>query len=547
MIVEPSRAAKQRPYTLLILVTVAVIIFSFGLGRLALVGPDEPRYSEVAREMFATGDYISPRLCGCLWFEKPVLLYWLAAASYHLFGVSEFAARFPSVLAAVLTMVFIYYGLRRAASERLALAASLAFVTSGLVIAYARVATPDILLTAAMTIALLSGYLACESSGRTRTLRWALCFAAIGAAVLAKGLVGIALVVAILAVYLAVIKQWHFIRWRDALIGVAVFLIIAGTWYGPVTVRHGWSFIEEFFVRHHFQRYTSNQFGHPQPFYFFFAIAIEGIAPWSFFLIPAAARLKSLKPGSHRLDALLVFAWIWVVVPLLFFSASGSKLPGYILPIFPALAIVIGAELERFISGERRVLLTAAAWLTTLLLVGIGVGFAVYYIHEQIGTSGWSWIFFGMPTAIAGLAVILLAKKRREAFVISAAGVMLSLILGAAILLLPTLSDKLTLKRLSLEAAAALRPEERITFFIKKEFAPVFYAEGRVLCGGADSDILNALSEDILAEALRGESSLIVITTSNWRAGLESDPRFATELLATQGDALAFRVTLIKD
>ncbi|HST19813.1 MAG TPA: glycosyltransferase family 39 protein, partial [Blastocatellia bacterium] len=536
----------QRLYTLLALTLFAVIIFSFGLGRLALVGPDEPRYSEVAREMFATGDYISPRLCDCLWFEKPVLLYWLAAASYHLFGVSEFAARFPSVIAAILTMIFVYYGLKRAVCERVAFTASIAFVTSGLVIAYARVATPDILLTAAMSVALLSGYLAATASGRARTAHWILCFAAMGAAVLAKGLVGIALVVAIFAVYFAVMRQLQFIRWREALIGIAVFLIIAGTWYAPVTFRHGWGFIEEFFIRHHFQRYTSNEFGHPQPFYFFFVIAIAGSAPWSFFLIPAAARLKSLKPGSHRLDALLVFAWIWVAVPLLFFSASGSKLPGYILPIFPALAIIIGAELERFIKGERSGLLTAAVWLTALLLLTIGAGFVVYLTREQIGASGWHSIFFGLPLAFAAIAIAVLAKKRRQAFVMSAAGVMLSLVLGAATLLLPTLSDKLTLKSLSLEAAAALRPAERITFFIKKEFAPVFYAEGRVLCGGADSDILNALSEDILADALRNESSLIVITTSNWRKGLESDPRFATELLATQGDALAFRVWLTK-
>ncbi|HKS41425.1 MAG TPA: glycosyltransferase family 39 protein [Blastocatellia bacterium] len=543
---EPSRAAKQRLYTLLALTLFAVIIFSFGLGRLALVGPDEPRYSEVAREMFATGDYVSPRLCDCLWFEKPVLLYWLAAASYHLFGVSEFAARFPSVVAAILTMMFVYYGLKRAVCERLAFAASIAFMTSGLVIAYARVATPDILLTAAMSVALLSGYLAATASGRARTAHWILCFAAMGAAVLAKGLVGIALVAAIFAVYFAVMRQPQFIRWREALIGIAVFLIIAGMWYAPVTFRHGWGFIEEFFIRHHFQRYTSNEFGHPQPFYFFFVIAIAGIAPWSFFLMPAAARLKSLKPGSHRLDALLVFAWIWVAVPLLFFSASGSKLPGYILPIFPALAIIIGAELERFIKGERSGLLTAAVWLTALLLLTIGAGFVVYLTREQIGASGWHSIFFGLPLAFAAIAVAVLAKKRRQIFVMSAAGVMLSLVLGAAILLLPTLSDKLTLKSLSLEAAAALRPAERITFFIKKEFAPVFYAEGRVLCGGADSDILNALSEDILADALRNESSLIVITTSNWRKGLESDPRFVTELLATQGDALAFRVWLTK-
>src|ERR1051325_456454 len=104
IIVEPARAAKHAPYSFIAIVGLSAVTFFFGLGRLALVGPDEPRYSEVAREMFATGDYIYPRLCGCLWFEKPVLLYWMSAASYHLFGVSEFAARLPSALQEIATL-----------------------------------------------------------------------------------------------------------------------------------------------------------------------------------------------------------------------------------------------------------------------------------------------------------------------------------------------------------------------------------------------------------------------------------------------------------
>jgi hypothetical protein len=122
--------------------------------------------------------------------------------------------------------------------------------------------------------------------------------------------------------------------------------------------------------------------------------------------------------------------------------------------------------------------------------------------------------------------------------------VVLSVVVATVILLFPKLNDEKSLKSLSLQAAAALRPGERIAFFIRKEFAPVFYAEGRVVCGIGDMDVFNALREDILAAALENEASLVVITNSNWRAGLESYPRFNTEFIAGQGEALAFRVSL---
>jgi predicted membrane-bound mannosyltransferase len=124
MMVDRAPAAKREQYLFLAVMALALATFFFGLGRLALIGPDEPRYAEVAREMYATGDYISTRLCGCLWFEKPALLYWMAAASYHLLGVSELAARLPSAIAAISTVAFIFFTLRRVASFKAAIAAS---------------------------------------------------------------------------------------------------------------------------------------------------------------------------------------------------------------------------------------------------------------------------------------------------------------------------------------------------------------------------------------------------------------------------------------
>lgn len=543
IIVEPQPPAKHPPYAIVALLAASAFAFFFGLGQLGFLGPDEPRYAEVAREMFASGDYISTRLCGCLWFEKPVLLYWVSATGYLVFGVTEFAARVPTAAVALATVALVYVALRRLGMPNLALASALVLATSGLFIAYARVATPDMVLTAAITAALLAAYHSTRAHGRARSVFWALSFLCTGLAVLAKGLVGAVLVFTILVIYLILAGQLRSVRWRDWLVGLVVFLGVVGTWYGPVTIRHGWAFIEEFFVRHHFERYTSNEFGHPQPLYFFVLVSVAGLAPWSFFLIPAIGRLRYLKDSR---DSLLVLAWIWAVVPLVFFSLSESKLPGYILPIFPGLAVIVGAEVDRFWSAETGGSLKAAAWLTWLTLVGMGTGFIVYLRIESVSISGWRALLDALPLAVALVSVVALAAHKNLAFILSAAGVVMSMILAAVILLFPTLHDEVSLKSLSLEAAAALRPGEKIGFYLKKEFAPVFYSEGRVLCEPRRGGTFYALHQNMLADALESEASLIVITDSKWLEGIEGDPRFTTEFIAAQGESLALRVVLRK-
>jgi 4-amino-4-deoxy-L-arabinose transferase-like glycosyltransferase len=543
--VERQPAAKQRLYAFVAILGSSAFTFFFGLGRLGFLGPDEPRYAEVAREMFASGDYISTRLCGCVWFEKPALLYWMSAAAYHLFGVNEFAARLPSAVAAIVTVALLFLALRRFGLSRLALTSSLVLSTSGIFIAYARVAVPDMILTTAMTAALLSALLWTKATGRARVGYLTLSFAFMGLGTLAKGLVGIVLVVAILSVYLFWTGQLSSVRWRECLIGVAAFLLVAGTWYVPVTIRHGWSFIEEFFIRHHLQRYTSNEFGHPQPFYFFLLVALAGAAPWMFLLIPAVARLRTLRPRIEARDSLLLLAWIWIAVPLVFFSFSVSKLPGYILPISPAFAVVLGAEVERIWKGEPGRTLKLAVWLTGLTLVGMGAAFLVYSHRESVDVSGWRALLAGLPLAIALVSASVAVRKNR-ALITGGGALIVSLILASVVLLFPMLRDEVSMKSLSLEAAAALRPGEKIAFYLKKEFAPVFYAEGRVLCEPRRGTTFYALHQSMLANALETEPSLVIITTSNWVQGLQADPRFSTEFIGAQGDALALRVALKK-
>ena len=342
-----------------LLFAVAIIIVFFAGLTIPLVGPDEPRYAQVAQEMFNRGDWITPTLGGFNWFEKPALLYWLQIASYNIFGVSEFAARFGSALFGLGTVGALWILGRNVEATNSDLRTTNDFAnwlaliggTTIGVIAFAHGASFDIILTFPITAAMVS-YFVYEIRNR---VGWLISFYFfIGLALLAKGLVGIVFPFAIVGFY-------HLLRWKmpsRALLlsgfwGTVLACLVAATWYLPVYMRHGYEFVDQFLIQHHFQRYTSNKYLHPQPFYFFFWVLPLMTIPWlPFFMIALwrfgkrfAERLSSGRneTSDSRVD-LSIFAFAWLAVPVAFFSFSGSKLPGYILPALPA-AIILSADL----------------------------------------------------------------------------------------------------------------------------------------------------------------------------------------------------------
>lgn len=526
------------------LLIVCGLTFGFGLGRLSFVGPEEPRYAEAAREMFVTGDYISPRICGHLLFEKPVLLYWGEAAAYHFLGVNEFAARVPSALGAALCVLFLYHSIASNISRRLALIASGVLATTGLFIAFARAATTDMLLTAAVSIAIVSFYLSTEKTGKARLGYWMLLSAAMGLAVLSKGLIGIVLVVAILAVAWIVTRRRPSLRWYEIAIGFLIFLTVTLAWYAPVTLTNGRAFIDEFFINQHLKRYLSNRYSHPQPFWFFPIILLAGALPWTFFLIPAGARLRRLRPRREDgKEYLLVLAWIWLLVPLAFFSLSKSKLPSYILPTIPAVAIIVGVEVERLWRGHTDKPLLAAMWLSGLVVVAMGVALPTYLARESVGTSRWEAVTLWVPP-ILGLIVVGVARTQPRAIVIGGPAIVLMEVVLAATLLLPSLDAKIGGKQIALIAAAALGPGEKIEIYRNKTYSSVFYAEGRVVYSEGMGDGLNAFTTNEIAASLSNSPSVIVITNSDYVRDLEGDHRFSTQLIGRQGANSALRVSL---
>ncbi|HYL98455.1 MAG TPA: glycosyltransferase family 39 protein, partial [Blastocatellia bacterium] len=460
--------------------------------------------------------------------------------------INEFAARFPSAISAIVAVGALFYGLWRRVSARLAFFGCLVLLTSPLFIGFARAAVTDMPLTAAVTVSLVALYLAVTGKERERIAFWLLAWAAAGVAVLAKGLVGFVLFAMIGVVASTLAREWGRFRWRDLLLGVAVFVAVCSTWYGPVIARHGWPFIQDFFINHHFKRYLTNEFHHPEPLYFYPFIVLAGLAPWTFYLIPAAADIRTaFRSAAAGTRYLVILAWTWLLTPLLFFSLSESKLPSYILPAFPGAAILIGLQLDKvWTSATLGRSLRLANVLTSVLTIGLAAVIPVYVHKESIGAIGADRLLLWMPLVVAGLGALSLCSRKLTRSIACTALLVPVMLTCAFVLVLPPIRQKLGIKDLSIAAAKALRPGEKIGLYLDKEYAPVFYAQGRIMCGGKVSDVLDARTTGDLVDALSSVPGLVVITRTEWVPSLARDSRLNIEPIAVNSDEAAFRVTI---
>jgi 4-amino-4-deoxy-L-arabinose transferase-like glycosyltransferase len=303
-------------------------LYFFGLNRTGLIGPDEPRYAAIGHAMAATGDWITPRLWGQAWFEKPALLYWMTAAGFKSGLGAELAPRLPVALASVAFLIYFFILLRREFGDRVAWYSAAILATSAGWLAYSHIAITDLPMSAAFAAAMLT---VAFSEPRASASRLLAAGALLGLAVLAKGLVPLALFLPVL---------WFLRhRIRDLTLIFLAAMVIAAPWYVLVTWRNGAPFLEDFFWKHHFGRFVSSALEHGQPFWFYVPILLAGLFPWT----PLFALLFSTRlfPDRRAQFLLAWFAWGFV-----FFSASRNKLPGYLLPLLPALAVLIGIALQ---------------------------------------------------------------------------------------------------------------------------------------------------------------------------------------------------------
>ena len=416
---QPSTLAK-RLWLLLFLAVIAT--YFYGLGHLPLVGPDEPRYAQVAREMYLRGDLITPTLGGHTWFEKPALLYWMMIAAYRLFGVTETAARLGPAICGLLTVVAVFWTGRRVQQstpneELCGLGAWSGLVVASMlgIIVFSRAASFDIVVTMTITWALSSFLILQIEPEYSRQRRLLLIFYAfVGFSLLAKGLVGIVIPFGVIGAYYLMRRELPSRRFLLSLVwGVPLALAVSAIWYGPVIARHGWPFINEFFIQHHFARYLSNKYRHPGPIYFYLVCLILLSLPWTFLLVDGLARVKSWHwRGVEAKDKFRVFAFAWVLLPLVFFSFSGSKLAGYILPILPAVALITGERLARFTSSAHasRYAMRAIGLLLTVVAI---TGFVVAVRGGHLSPVEAAVI--AGPMIIAGVVNLFFFERRSAA------------------------------------------------------------------------------------------------------------------------------------
>jgi 4-amino-4-deoxy-L-arabinose transferase-like glycosyltransferase len=399
----------------LIVATLFVCYFSH-LGAIGFVGPDEPRYAWIARAMAESGDWVTPRLYGQPWFEKPVLYYWEAAASFKLFGVSEAAARLPSALSALLaTLALAWLAWRTYGAETARWLLLLLPTTVGM-IGFSHAAATDMPFSGMLTIAMVCAALALGLAHnqkapllpRTPWLALILFGFFLGLAVLAKGPAGIILCGGAVFFWAIFTK-----RWRDAFrllhpVAIASFCLTALPWYILCSLRNP-TFFRVFIIEHNFKRYLTPEFQHIQPFWYYLPIVLIAFLPWTATLVWSGLQGSTLTFRARHISPLSWFFFSWSFFCLAFFSISKSKLPGYILPAVPAIGMLLArgqtALASRFLRSFRLTLLVASLlFAVALALVALGT-LKISRGNERFGVAVASLLLLiGFANFILGLA-----------------------------------------------------------------------------------------------------------------------------------------------
>jgi 4-amino-4-deoxy-L-arabinose transferase-like glycosyltransferase len=447
--------------------------------------------------MFLSGDYITPRLQGVPWFEKPPLMYWLAGLGYAIFGVNEWSARFPSALGATICVFLVYWCGRRLWHRTAGVLAAAIMASSIGFFAFARAASMDMPLTACLTMALVFFLIGYNDQGPNRRKWFYAFYASLGLGSLAKGPVAFALPAISLAAFLFFRGKWsEWKTWHPR--GILLGLGVALPWYVICTLANGSEFFNVFFINQNFERFTSAIHGHERPFYFFVPVLLLLTFPWTFLLIPAVRR----RFGKNE----QILFW-WAIVPFVVFSLSGSKLPGYILPMVPPISLLCAKELWQPSSGSFKTAVLIEAG--TMAFIGVAFGFFGTMLNVDPHVSGAliATITFILAAALVAVALWLTPRVLAGFNVI----VMTLLVLAATSFVFPRFDRAETMRPWD-QALAELVPDDQVVFLYKparwmeyglqfyrqnnargvyspEEMATLIASEPRVLCIAEDKTL----------------------------------------------------------
>lgn len=470
-------ALKQSIYDVLFLTLGIGLFYLIWLGSHPLFTPDEGRYSEVAREMLITHDFITPRLNGVVFLDKPILYYWLQASAIHLFGLNEWALRLWPMLLGVLGCVMTYIAGLILFERRTALLAAFILATSPLYFGGSHYANLDLEVASLVSISLLTFIVAMNvKSSRVRTGYLILSYVFSAFAVLTKGLLGIAFPCLIISLWVIASGRWDALKKMRLVSGLLLFLSIVLPWYWLVQKANP-EFFEFFFIKQQVSRFlTTEHFNNRTPIWFYLPIVFAGLFPWSVFAIQSLVdHFRKIKK-QRKLHSNELYFIIWFLFVLVFFSVPQSKTIGYILPTFPPLALLIAKYLNE---GWDKAKHSHSIGIFFFILTGVVCSIAAIilpYISSDISIELKPYLLF-IGTALfltCGTVFLIKLKKRPIYYSIYAIGIMTIIFLLTLSFSAKVVNEK-TIKPLAVELKNQLKPEDEIiTFFRYYQDLPIY-------------------------------------------------------------------------
>ncbi len=524
----PQIIRRKETFLVLTLITLCLSLFFLRLGVRPLWDVDEGTHAVTSMEMVRSGDWITPTVNGEPFFDKPVLFNWLGALAFLVFGFTEFAARLPAAILGTGCVLVTYLLGRRLANVTVGFLAGVILATAVEFIILSRTVVHDISLVFLVTFALYLFYLAYQDI-RHRKRNLLFLYAAMGLAVLAKGPLGLALPAMVIGLFLIFERKLSFIKQMQIGWGILIFLAVASPWYILISLKNP-GYAKYFFVYQNLGSFVSAHPRHPAPFYYYLPVLFGGFFPWSCFLplafIYAVRRRFQTVPGATA------FLVIWIGVIFIFFSIAGSKLPTYILPIFPAASLLTALLWHELLKAPTPGL--HRGFLISFLPVVIIFMLALIYVwthplvkveHESGVTVGqMNLAAFWLVGSIVIAAVFLLRKKDRLFF-----GALVFMVVTTLhvfmLVIVPSVNPYRSTRELALQYDRLIPPGEKFTFCGRIKETALFYTGRRAQVLKKPDQIQNYLDSD--------KKVYCIITRNRY-----SDLKRPVYVLAQEGDKL---------
>ena len=462
-------------FNIIALLTVSSLLFMFNLGGYPLFDPDEAIHAQIAKTIVDTGNWITPTFNGQNFYDKPILYFWMNAASFSLFGVSEFAARLPAAVFGILGVILTYFIGKNLFDRATALLSGLILTTSFEYIILSRIVVHDITLAIAITASLLFFYLGYNTQNKKWIYHLPL-YVFLGIGSLAKGPIGILLPAGIIFLFLSLSRELRELKKMGLWWGIPLTLLVASPWYVLIAIKNP-DYLYYFFINQNIDRFLSPYARHAAPFYFYIPILVGGILPWTFFLIQAIGHMIPRRFTDLNEKKEMMFLMCWLAVIFLFFSVASSKLITYILPVFPSVALMLGKYWKDYIYSDVRyvkgVSYALYVFSGTLVCFSIGLIFYVRYSRPE-------YIAISIPVAIFMLVLSVISvfytykDKRFSQFVI--VGIfMVFLIFYSNYYIMPEVGHYRSTRELSDKINTVLKDKEPLCFYDGQENSIIYY------------------------------------------------------------------------